>query len=874
MTTNSIHDTNNGGTPRGLTADEVLASRREHGENVLTPPKRKSIITLYLEKYTDPIIRILLVAAAISLVLSIIGGEYIETIGIIVAILLATTISFYFERDAAKKFDVLTALGEEAPVKVVRDGTVSEVARRDVVVGDIVMIETGDEIPADGRLLRSESLQVDESSLTGEPIATKSADATTGDDSESAYPPYVVLRSSMVMSGGGTYTVTAVGDNTEIGQVARQATEPTEVKTPLNIQLSRLAKIISKAGTAISIAAFAIFLVRDILSNPLWHTADYLGMAEVVLEYFMMAVTLIVMAVPEGLPMAVTLALALNMRRMLKSNNLVRKMHACETMGATTVICTDKTGTLTQNKMQVAEMLIADGTLLPQAIAANSTAHLDSEGRGIGNPTETALLLWLNDKGIDYRSLRETTPTVRRMPFSTERKYMATVANVDGKTMLFVKGAPEIVLSFCDIDERDRQRFDNALRSYQDRAMRTLAFAYREGDTLEPAHATLQGIAAISDPLRDDVPDAVRQCRSAGIDVKIVTGDTQATAIEIARQTGIWTAATPPEGHITGAAFAAMDEDEAYTRVPQLRVMSRARPSDKQRLVALLQRHGEVVAVTGDGTNDAPALNRAHVGLSLGSGTAVAKNASDITLIDDSFRSIVRAVMWGRSLYRNIQRFIFFQLTVNVAALMLVLVGSLIGTPLPLTVTQILWVNLIMDTFAAMALASLPPTDDVMHDRPRDPKALIITRPMATAICCMGLAFFAVLLFMLLDATWSSAPGEDIDTRQLTILFTVFVMLQWWNLLNAKTLGSCRSALQGLRSDTALLLTLAMVLVGQWLIVAFGGRMFRTVPLTAAEWGIIVASTSIVLWIGEAYRWAQRVLSRRRTKSDAAATAA
>lgn len=861
-----MHTTDGGTMPRGLTAEQVVESRRRHGENVLTPPKRKSLLALYLEKYTDPIIRILLVAAAVSLALSFVNGEYIETIGIIAAILLATTISFYFERDAAKKFDVLTALGEEAPVKVVREGEVSETARRDVVVGDIVVIETGDEIPADGRLMSAESLQVDESSLTGEPIATKSAAADAADEGELAYPADVVLRSSMVMSGNAMYVVTAVGDATEIGRVARQATELTEVKTPLNIQLSRLAKLISKIGAAISVTAFAVFLVRDILVNPLWHTADYVGMSEVVLQYFMMAVTLIVMAVPEGLPMAVTLALALNMRRMLKSNNLVRKMHACETMGATTVICTDKTGTLTQNRMQVAEMLIEDAALLHPAIAANSTAHIDTDGRGIGNPTETALLLWLETQGKDYRTLRQATSVVSRVPFSTERKYMATVAIVGGKEWLFVKGAPEIVLSFCDINVDDRRRIEAVLRSYQERAMRTLAFACRPGGDLRTEHMTLQGVAAISDPLRDDVPDAVEQCRRAGIDVKIVTGDTQATAIEIARQTGVWTADTPPEGHITGTAFAALTDEEAFRRVPRLKVMSRARPSDKQRLVGMLQQHGEIVAVTGDGTNDAPALNHAHVGLSLGSGTSVAKNASDITLIDDSFRSIVRAVMWGRSLYRNIQRFIFFQLTVNVAALLLVLGGSLVGTPLPLTVTQILWVNLIMDTFAAMALASLPPTDEVMGERPRNPKAFIITRPMATAIGTTGIAFFLALFAMLLAMKWSGALDEPVDTHLLTVFFTAFVMLQWWNLLNAKTLGSNRSALHGLKDDTALLFTLTAVLVGQWAIVTFGGRMFRTVPLSAAEWGAIVAATSVVLWIGEIYRCAQRAGERRRAR--------
>ena len=858
--------------PRGLTDNEVAKSRARHGENTLTPPKRTPLWKLYLEKYKDPIIKILLVAAVISLGLAAIHGEYVETIGIILAIVLATTIGFWFEMDAAKKFNVLTALGEESPVKVRRDGKVVEIARKDVVVGDVVIIEVGDEIPADGTLIESTDLQIDESSLTGEPIITKHADPEKN-DKEATYPSSKVLRSTMVMNGRGSYQVTEVGDATEIGKVSRASTEMTSVKTPLNLQLDKLAKLISKFGIGISVAAFVIFLGRDIVvdADGVWASTDYLRMAETVLQYFMMAVTLIVMAVPEGMPMAVTLSLALNMRRMLKNNNLVRKLHACETMGAVTVICTDKTGTLTQNKMQVAEMqqYDSDDALFRSSIALNTTAHLDAEGgKGIGNPTEIALLLWLEKNGVDYKTLRKDEDIEAQLPFSTERKYMATVGKVAGCRVLMIKGAPEIIMSMCDIDDTARKEIADRLRGYQNQAMRTLAFAYRVlaageqpdmGAVAAGPKLAFQAVTAISDPIRQDVPDAVKQCVSAGIQVKIVTGDTSATAIEIARQIGIWDKQTPAEAQITGPDFAALSDEKAFELVPKLRVMSRARPTDKQRLVNLLQKHNAVVAVTGDGTNDAPALHHAHVGLSLGSGTSVAKEASDMTLIDDSFRSIVNAVMWGRSLYRNIQRFLFFQLVVNVTALLLVLGGSFLGTELPLTVTQILWVNLIMDTFAALALASLPPSREVMKDKPRKQTDFIITKGMAKGIVGIGVAFFAVLFAFLIHCNQS---GGDVHLHELSLFFTTFVMLQFWNLFNAKAFGSNHSAFHAFTHDSGLLLVLLIILGGQWLIVTFGGKMFRTDPLSLQEWLVIIASTSLVLWIGEIWRMVKRLKAK------------
>ena len=869
----------------GLTDEQVKQSREQYGRNVLTPPHRTSLWKLYLDKYRDPIIQILLVAAFVSLILAFIEHNFMETIGIFVAVFLATTVGFYFERDAAKKFNVLTALSEEQPVKVRRGGKVMQIPRHDIVVGDVVLIEVGDEVPADGELLVSTDLQINESTLTGEPITEKNTEG----GGDGAYPRNVILRSTMVMNGRGEFVVTAVGDATEIGKVAQKSTEQTSVKTPLYVQLDKLASIISKVGSVVSVAAFVIFLVHDILTNPAWGGKDYFYMAEIVLDYFMMAVTLIVMAVPEGLPMAITLSLALNMRRMLKSNNLVRKLHACETMGAVTVICTDKTGTLTQNQMQVDELLPKDDNqhLLDVAIAINSTAELD-EDKAIGNPTESALLLWLKSQDKDYRELRHQAKVLKQQPFSTEKKYMATIAEVDGEKYLLVKGAPEIVLDLCEMEERYRNQALRELDEWQHKAMRTLAFAYRRidrgeaaseksvptiGQLLSAKDFTLQALVAITDPIRKDVPAAVKECRHAGIEVKVVTGDTAATAMEIGKQIGVFEDEAENIGAdgdmtsldqqmITGEQWEELSDEEAYKRAKDIRVMSRARPTDKQRLVAMLQKHGEVVAVTGDGTNDAPALHYAHVGLSLGSGTSVAKEASDMTLLDDSFKSIANAVMWGRSLYRNLQRFLFFQLVVNVTALLLVLGGSIIGTEMPLTVTQILWVNLIMDTFAALALASLPPSHEVMNDKPRKATDFIINKGMAFGILFCGIAFFIVMFTMLIYCERRGKGG--VDVHELTVFFTTFVMIQFWNLFNAKSLGSNRTAFRHFLKDKGMILVLALVLVGQWLIVTFGGEMFRTVPLSLTEWLVIIGATSIVLWVGEIWRAFKRLLAKRK----------
>ena len=865
---------------KGLTDQEVLQNRQKYGMNLLTPPKRPSIWKLYLEKFQDPVIKVLLVAAAFSLLISIIESEYAETIGIFFAIFLATGIGFYFEYDANKKFDLLNAVGEETPVMVIRNGKVHEIPKKDIVVGDVVILNTGDEIPADGVLLEAVSLQVNESSLTGELMVNKTTDEAHFDE-EATYPSNSVMRGTTVTDGHGVMCVERVGDATEIGKVARQATEQSQEQTPLNLQLTKLANLIGKVGFAIATLTFVIFTAKDLYAYLSvtavtdWH--QWLEIARIVLKYFMMAVTLIVVAVPEGLPMSVTLSLALNMRRMLKTNNLVRKMHACETMGAITVICTDKTGTLTQNLMQVydAKLDEAQKNLIAEGIATNSTAFLEEkegEGKpsGVGNPTEVALLLWLNEQGMDYISLRNQAKTVNQLTFSTERKYMATLvdSSVLNTRVLYVKGAPEIVMGKCNLEESRVKQYNEQLLAYQNQAMRTLGVAYKvipENSTTDCAELvkegglTFMGIFAISDPIRPDVPDAVKKCQSAGIRVKIVTGDTPGTATEIARQIGLWTSEDTERNRITGVEFAALSDEEALERVVDLKVMSRARPMDKQRLVQLLQQKGEVVAVTGDGTNDAPALNHAQVGLSMGTGTSVAKEASDITLLDDSFHSIATAVMWGRSLYKNIQRFIVFQLTINVVALLSVLLGAFLGTELPLTVTQMLWVNLIMDTFAAMALASIAPSMDVMNEKPRKRTDFIISPAMRNNIFGVGAGFLIVLMGLL--AFFKNMPG-GMDVHHLTVFFTIFVMLQFWNLFNASVFGTNHSIFKDAGHAMGMLGVALIILVGQFIIVTFGGKVFRTEPLPALEWAYIIAGTSVVLWIGEIWRGVKRMMKK------------
>ena len=883
----------------GLTDQEVLQSREKYGANLLTPPKRPSLLKLYLEKFEDPVVRVLLIAAVFSLIISVIENEYAETIGIIAAILLATGIGFYFEYDANKKFDLLNAVNEETLVKVIRNGRIQEIPRKDVVVGDIVVLETGEEIPADGELIEAISLQVNESNLTGEPVINKTIIEADFDE-EATYASNLVMRGTTVVDGHGSMKVLRVGDATEIGKVARQSTEQTTEPTPLNIQLTKLANLIGKIGFTVAGLAFLIFFIKDVVlyfdfgALNGWH--DWLPVLERTLKYFMMAVTLIVVAVPEGLPMSVTLSLALNMRRMLATNNLVRKMHACETMGAITVICTDKTGTLTQNLMQVHEPNfygLKDGgkltdddisRLIAEGISANSTAFLEETGegekpKGVGNPTEVALLLWLNSQKRNYLELREGARVLDQLTFSTERKFMATLVKspLIGKKVLYIKGAPEIVLGKCKEVILDGRRVDSVeyrstveaqLLDYQNMAMRTLGFAFRLVEDNEPDdcvalvsenNLNFLGVVAISDPIRPDVPAAVAKCQSAGIGIKIVTGDTPGTATEIARQIGLWKPEDTERNRITGVAFAELSDEEALDRVMDLKIMSRARPTDKQRLVQLLQQKGAVVAVTGDGTNDAPALNHAQVGLSMGTGTSVAKEASDITLLDDSFNSIGTAVMWGRSLYKNIQRFIVFQLTINFVALLIVLLGSIVGTELPLTVTQMLWVNLIMDTFAALALASIPPSESVMNDKPRRSTDFIISKAMQHNIFGVGTLFLVVLMAMIYYFT--NADG-GMTVQRLTIFFTFFVMLQFWNLFNARVFGTTDSAFKGLTKSYGMELIVLAILGGQFLIVQFGGAVFRTEPLDWQTWLIIIGSSSLVLWIGELIRLVKRLTQK------------
>jgi Ca2+-transporting ATPase len=958
----------------GLTDEQVIESRKKHGDNLLSPPKRDSLWKLFIEKFEDPIIRILLIAAFLSLGISFVHWEFAETIGIFCAILLATGVAFWFEMDANKKFDILNQVNDDTLYKVIRNSNVCEISKKDVVVGDLLILGSGEEIPADAVLIDAVSLMVDESCLTGEPPIDKTA-KTEYFNKDATYPSNCIMRGTKIMDGHCLAEVQKVGDATEFGQVAEKSTEMSGEETPLNQQLDRLAKLIGVIGLGLAAFTFVARFLKDAIMGDVPYTLTQFGLisgviisalialikvwlpiiydgfelagkekevpksveegswlkwigigiatfivfaalgipfgvnplaleswvsidtAGHILTYFMISVTLIVVAVPEGLPMSVTLSLALSMRKMLQSNNLVRKMHACETMGATTVICTDKTGTLTQNQMKVHKTdffslnenpLAGDqiSNLVKEGIAINSTAHLDFSDpqkiKSLGNPTEAALLLWLHSNNSNYLYLRENTKVIEQLTFSTERKFMATLIDspLHNKRVLYVKGAPEIVLANCNnvryrqglrSVKESSQEIEFMLTQYQDQAMRTLGFAYEiiedENDrflngNLVNSNLTFLGIAAISDPVREDVPAAVQRCLNAGIAVKIVTGDTPGTAKEIGRQIGIFSHTDKPGSVITGPDFANLTDEDAQMMLHDLKIMCRARPADKQRLVQLLQKSGSVVAVTGDGTNDAPALNHAHVGLSMGSGTSVAKEASDITLIDDSFNSITNAVLWGRTIYKNIQRFIIFQLTINVAALIIDFIGAIFWGKLPLTVTQLLWINLIMDTFAAGALASLPPDPKVMKDKPRDRNAFIVTKEMARFIFGVGVLFVVLLLGLLYYFTVTDffmTDEEGLSIKELTVFFTFFVLLQFWNMFNAKAFFSGKSAFHGLNKSYGFLIVACAIFFGQILIVEFGGHVFRTVPLSISEWLIIVGSTSLVLWIGEIVRFAKKI---------------
>ena len=846
----------------GLTDAEVLKSRDKYGVNILTPAKKTSPWISFLKKFGDPLIVILLIAGILSVGISfyeyIVLGEgtqvFFEPVGIFIAIMLATGLAFLFEYKADKEFMILNQVNDDEPVKVIRNSKVLEIARKDVVVGDVVILSCGDEIPADGLLLESVSLDVDESTLTGEPLCHKTVDEAHF-NKDATFPSNAVMKGTKVMNGNGVFRVSAVGDATENGKVFTAAQIDNSVKTPLNEQLERLGRLISWLSYSVA-ALVVVGRIADFMLTEPYTTMTFIAYC---LQTVMIAVTLIVVAVPEGLPMAVTLSLAYSMRRMLKTNNLVRKMHACETMGAVTVICTDKTGTLTQNRMTVYEMVCEKlDNVLYENIALNSTANLDGE-KVIGNPTEGALLLWMRDAGVDYAEKRTAVEVLDVIPFSTERKYMSTTVRslaMNGETVTHLKGAPEVVMSMCNMTDKQRAKYAGKLSEFQKKAMRTLAFAYND---------VFLGIVAISDPIREDVPAAIRECDEAGIDVKIVTGDTPGTAMEIGRQIGLH---CPSDSIITGTDFEALSDEEVYERVNSLKIIARARPMDKKRLVEFLQKHNHVVAVTGDGTNDAPALKAAHVGLSMGNGTSVAKEASDITIIDNSFRSIGRAVMWGRSLYQNIQRFILFQMTVNVVACLIVLVGAFYDTQSPLTVTQMLWVNLIMDTFAAMALASLPPNESVMRSKPRDRSAFIINKSMKWNILSIGLLFTFILLafyylfenydvvslFALVDTDIALQEQSGLSAYEISLFFTIFVMLQFWNMFNARAIATGHSAFHEISSCRGFVSIVALIFFGQILIVELGGSMFNVVSLSISDWLITVGATSLVLWIGEFVR--------------------
>ena len=890
----------------GLSAQEVEASRKEHGENVLTPPAKKPIWLQFLDKFKDPLIIILILAGVLSIGISFYeylglghgAAVFFEPGGIFVAILLATGLSFYFEYQADKEFAILNQVNDDEPVEVIRQSNITEVPRRNIVVGDIVVLNTGEEVPADGELLESVQLSVDESTLTGEPMCPKTTDESLF-DKDATFASNHVMKGTKVMEGHGIMRVTAIGDATEQGKVFEAVQIDNSVRTPLDEQLDRLGKWVAKMSYVVG-AGIILGRILIYFFSPSYQGFDLMPFIAYVLQTLMIAVTLVVVSVPEGLPMAVTLSLAYSMRRMLKTNNLVRKMHACETMGATTVICTDKTGTLTQNQMRVDDAqfygVAPDSSAVTEGIAVNSTAQLDftdpEHPRVLGNPTEGALLLWLNSHAIDYRKVREEAEVTEQLPFTTERKYMATVvksALMPGKRIIYVKGAPEIVFSLCKTagEGATGGSIEKQLLEYQNRAMRTLGFAFDILDENEVAiadgkvaaeHLHFIGIAAIADPVRADVPAAVKECIDAGISIKIVTGDTPATAREIGRQIGLWTDADTDNNIITGPEFAALTDEEVMNRVLDLKIIARARPMDKKRLVESLQKKGQVVAVTGDGTNDAPALKAAQVGLSMGDGTSVAKEASDITIVDNSFASIGKAVMWGRSLYQNIQRFLLFQLTVNVTACLIVLIGAFMGTESPLTVTQMLWINLIMDTFAAMALASLPPSESVMADKPRNREAFILNRPMLSEIFGVGGFFFVMLFFFLLvfkhadvqsltDMISINYPAlfagigtlafwteGHLSEYELTLLFTIFVMTHFFYLFNARAFETHRSALH-FKGCRGLLYISGIIIVGQIIMVETPvlQQFFNVIGLSLQDWIIIIIGSSFVLWIREAW---------------------
>ena len=898
---------------KGLTSAEVEQSRKKWGENVLTPPAKPSVWRQFLEKLDDPMIKILLVALLLSVGIACYEvwgvGEsaeaFFEPAGIFLAIILATGIGFVLELNANKKFEMLSRMNDEVPVTVVRNGGATQVMRSEVVVGEVVVLSTGDEVPADGILIDSVSLSINESTLTGEPVIKKTH-IEADFKSDATYPSNRALRGTTVTEGHGVMVVDAVGDATEYGKVYEAAQIDTGVKTPLTLQLERLGRLVSYASYTIGVLILLGRLLLFDYSQGLMTVefVDYL------LTSFMLAVTLIVVSVPEGLPMSVTLSLALSMRRMLATNNLVRKMHACETMGATTVICTDKTGTLTQNQMRVyrtnfdalgnsqqLDIKQPQSALLAEAVAVNSTALLDRSGDRptvLGNPTEGALLLWLDGFGIDFLPMRKGAEVVEQLPFSTMRKFMATVVSsqvIKGKKVVYVKGAPEIVMERCRHfgEGVTKEALREQLLEYQHKAMRTLGFAYQvvEGDAkmiddsnLLADDLTFMGIVAIADPVRSDVPAAVKSCLDAGIKIKIVTGDTPGTATEIARQIGLWhDDEDTSENIIIGPDFAALSDEEAAAAAKRIKIMSRARPTDKSRLVNLLQKQDEVVAVTGDGTNDAPALNAAQVGLSMGDGTSVAKEASDITIMDNSFTSINRAVMWGRSLYQNIQRFILFQLTVNLVACLIVLIGAFTGTQSPLTVTQMLWVNLIMDSFAALALASLPPTEAVMRNKPRHINDFIINRGMTRGIIGTGLVFVAVLFGLMQYFRHVDLPLSEFSVSEyfsgyfdfsdgkitgydLTLFFTFFVFIQFWNLFNAKSFESPSSGFSRLRQSKVFVATALVIVVGQYLIVTLGGKMFSVEPLSWTDWLILFVASSVVVWIGELLHFVKRLVNK------------
>jgi len=828
---------------QGLSSAQIQEMQNRFGKNELTPPPRLPLWKLYLKNFEDPIIRILLVAVIISaLVAALEGSGLLDTIGIALAVILATTIAFLTEYKSNREFDALNAMCDDTGIKVIRDGQARTIRMRDVVVGDIILLEAGDAVPADGILVHEAHFEADESAFTGEnePVRKNSEDT--------------LLKGTWVTAGRGTMIATAVGDATRMGEIAASITRGERPETPLQVKLRVLAGQISRFGYAMAGLIVISLLAKGIVTGL---PTDPLELVRFLLDIAIFAVIIIVVSVPEGLPVSVTVSLALTMRKMTRAYSLVRRMIACETIGSVTTICTDKTGTLTRNLMEV----VASSILTPEYenktpddpagwvtlnAGVNSTAELEPrEGEliTVGNSTEGALLRWLSRAGIDYHQIRRAYFPISQALFDSRRKEMRTVISIEGRYYLLVKGAPEVVAASCS-SAPDL----TPVKNLAGRAMRTLAFAHAETGSPEDSTPTLiwDGYVGIRDEIRSDVPSAVATCRSAGISIAMVTGDSPETAAAIAKETGILTNGTV----ITGPEFRDLSPEKQQALAPQIEVMARSAPHDKLLLVKALQANGEVVAVTGDGTNDAPALRSADVGLAMGiAGTEVAREASDIILLDDSFPTIERAVWWGRALFENIQRFLMFQLTINISAAFLSFIAPLLGYPAPFSVIQLLWINIIMDSLAALALCSESPHPALMEKKPIPRTSSVLTPYMIRAILCTAFVYIIVGIGgIIFGLPYMNSPAE-----QATAFFTGFVLAQVWNGINCRGINGIMPSF--IRGNPAFFVIMGSIILIQFLIVQFGGAVFGTVPLSVFQWIVLLLGTLPVLLIWPALRW-------------------